>query len=423
MLVPVNAAIQRVPVRNLIAAESRQVAPGNQLPMNDLTDWLSTNGFERVDTVRDRGEFAVRGGIIDLFSPGAEAPVRLDFFGDTLESIRAFDTDSQRTTGQLRELTLVPMSEVVLTDASVSRFRQAYVAAFGAADRDDVLYQSISQGRRHAGLEHWLPMFHKQLDTVFDYVGEMPIILDHLVEEAVSERLDQIADHYRARRKALDEEMVPGAVPYRPIAPDTFYLTDDQWAAALADRRRVAMTPFAVPDGSATVVDLAGRHGRSFAAERASGDVNVFDAVIGHMKELQKSGQRVIIACWSEGSRERLKQVLVDHGAPPCSLAENWADALAAPQSSPILLVLGIESGFEIGDIAVIGEQDILGDRLVRSRKRSRRAADFLTEVTGLSSGDLVVHVDHGIGRFVGLRTIEAAGAPHDCLGTALCGR
>ncbi len=172
--------------------------------------------------------------------------------------------------------------------------------------------------------------------------------------------------------------------------------------------------PFADPQSDA--VDLGGRQGRTFAAERQAESVNLFDAVIAHIDGLKKAGKRVTIACWSEGTRDRMGQVLSDRGLTDMHPVESWTQALALARSAVAMAVLPVESGFETDDIGLIGEQDILGDRLVRSRRRTRRASDFLAEVTSLSVGDLVVHVDQGIGRFAGLATIEAAGAPHDCL-------
>src|SRR5437660_284629 len=145
---------------------------------------------------RDPGEYAVRGGIVDLFPPGMDLPVRLDFFGDTLESIRSFDPETQRTAFQMRALDLVPVSELQLTTETIRRFRQGYVALFGAADRDDMLYETVSEGRRHPGMEHWLPLFHDKLDTLFDYIPASPIILEPLAEDAATERLTQIKDYY-----------------------------------------------------------------------------------------------------------------------------------------------------------------------------------------------------------------------------------
>src|SRR5205807_3992449 len=203
LLTTVNAALQRVPARKLVAVQALSAAPGNMLPMEGVVGWLELNGFTRASTVRDAGEYAVRGGIIDLFPPGADLPVRLDFFGDTLESIRSFDPETQRTARQMRMLDLVPVSELQLTTETIRRFRQGYVALFGAADRDDMLYETVSEGRRHPGMEHWLPLFHDKLDTLFDYVPGSPIVIEPLAEDAANERLTQIKDYYEARRQAL----------------------------------------------------------------------------------------------------------------------------------------------------------------------------------------------------------------------------
>jgi transcription-repair coupling factor (superfamily II helicase) len=138
--------------------------------MNELVARLETSGFDRVGTVRDVGEYAVRGGILDVFAPGASEPLRLDFFGDTLESIRAFDPATQMTTGPRKQFLLQAMSEVTLTPDTISRFRRAYIEAFGAPSRDDGLYAAVTEGRRFAGMEHWLPFFYERLDTLFDYL-------------------------------------------------------------------------------------------------------------------------------------------------------------------------------------------------------------------------------------------------------------
>ena len=413
VLTTVNAALQRVPNRQFVARGSMSAAAGNQIRMDELVRWLEDNGFLRSATVREAGEYAVRGGILDLFAAGAEAPVRLDFFGDTLESIRTFDAETQRSVATRTRIDLVPASEMMLTPETIARFRERYVALFGAADREDLLYHAISEGRRHVGMEHWLALFSDGLETLFDHVPDAPVVLDHMVEEAIRERLDLIADHYEARRAAL-ETRAGGGVPYKPAPPDSLYLTRDEWSAHLAERPQARLSPFAAP-ASTEVIDLGARNGRNFAAERNAGDVNVFDAVIGHVEALEKAGKRVVVASWSDGSRDRMGQVLVDHGLTRVKPVANWAAAQSLPMNTVGLAVLGLETGYETEDTAVIGEQDILGDRLVRPHAK-RRPADFLTDATSLAEGDLVVHVDHGIGRFNGLRTIEAAGAPHDCL-------
>jgi transcription-repair coupling factor (superfamily II helicase) len=418
LLTTVNAALQRVPEKNLVATQSLAVLPGQVLDMQGITRWLELNGFSRTATVREAGDYAVRGGIIDLFSPGMAEPVRLDFFGDTLESIRSFDPESQRTTAQLRALDLVPVAEFQLTSATIRRFRLGYVEAFGAASPDDPLYEAVSEGRRYIGMEHWLPLFHERLDTVFDYVPDSPVVLEPLAEDAARERLEQIKDYYEARRQALAQR--GGGPPYHPLPPDRLYLPETLWRDCLAARAMARLTPFAAPQGEgvgqAPVIDAGTKQGRNFAAERAEPGRNIFEAVVQHALALQAARKRVVIALWSDGARERMSHVLADHGLGNLAAVPSWPEVARLPAPQVALAVLGLESGFETADAAIIGEQDILGDRLVRPRRPGRRPDQFITEATSLTAGDLVVHVDHGIGRFVGLRAIEAAGAPHDCL-------
>ncbi len=161
---------------------------------------------------------------------------------------------------------------------------------------------------------------------------------------------------------------------------------------------------------------FTGRQGRTFAAERQNPDLNVFDAVVEHIRRMHAMKRRVVVAAWTAGARERLASLLTDHGLKDIAKVESYADVLKLPAGHTALCVLGLEQGFETPDLAVIGEQDILGDRLVRPRRKARRAADVLTEAASLAVGDLVVHADHGIGRFAGLKTITALGNPHDCV-------
>ena len=415
LCVTVNGLVQRVAPRKWMASESFSAAPGNSVNMNDLVRWLETNGFLRSSTVRETGEYAQRGGILDLYPPGLPQPIRLDFFGDTLESIRSFDPETQRTLVQLRGLDLVPMSEVTLTTENMRRFRQNYLTLFGAQTRGDNLYEAVSEGRRHVGMEHWLPLFYGELDTIFDYVGDAPLLLDPLAEDAAGERLAQIKDYYDSRKSQFDLD--PARATYKPLKPDALYMAPQEWREKLDATPLARVTPFPLaPPTKGLVIDCGAIPGRSFAPERADETQNVFEAAVAHVRKLEERGKRVIVAGWSDGSRERLSTVLGEHGLKKRESVNTLTDALGLPKGVTALSVVGLEQGFETPSFAVIGEQDILGDRLIHQRRKSKRAQDFLLEAGSLSAGDLVVHVDHGIGRFVGLKAIEAAGAPHDCL-------
>jgi len=412
VLTTVNALLQRVPARDAIGAQSVVMKAGNVRPMDDIIRWLEMNGFSRTSTVRDVGEYAVRGGILDLYVPGTPAPVRLDFFGDTLETIKSFDPETQRSAAALPSLDLVPLSEVQLTDETVRRFRLNYATEFGGQTRDDALYDAVSEKRRYPGMEHWLPMFAEKLDTLFDYLPGAPIVLEPLIEEAARERLSQIEDYYSARREALEAGQGP---LYKPLKPNALYLSEDDWKMRLAKAALAHLQPFDVMD-AANVIDAGGKLGRNFAPERANESTNLFAAVADHVRALAGAGKHSVFAFWSDGSRDRMQHVLADHGLKDLRPVTNWNDVLALPKNAVGLAVFGLETGFETANAAFLSEQDILGDRFTRPQRRQRRAEDFINEVTSLNAGDLVVHVDHGIGRFMGLKAIEALGASHDCL-------
>ena len=412
----VNALLQRLPPVSWVSTESLSAAPGNAVDIGDLSRWLEINGFSRAGTVRDVGEYAVRGGIVDLYPPGPMGPIRLDLFGDVLETIKGFDPETQRSTHPVRALDLVPMTEFQLTSEAIKRFRQGYVTTFGTPPRGDSLYEAISEGRRFPGMEHWLALFHTRLDTLAAYTPGAVLVMDAQADHAAGERLKQIADYHEARKTALESGSAGGA-PYRPMPASALYLTAAEWERFRDAPTTLQVTPFAVPDGGARwVVSLGAKAGHSFAAERADENANVFDAVVRHIRALQQAGKRTLVACFTEGARQRTQGVLEDHGLKHLKPARSLKEALEFSVGETALGVLGLEAGFETADFAIVSEQDILGERLSRPQGRQRRAKDFIAEVGSLSAGDLVVHVDHGIGRFVGLKTIGVSGAPHDCL-------
>jgi transcription-repair coupling factor (superfamily II helicase) len=413
----VNAVLQRVPPRAAIAKASFQARAGEEVDRNRLIAFLASNGYVRADTVRDPGDFALRGGIVDLWPPGTEEPLRLDFFGETLEAIRRFDAATQLSRGTVDSIALLPASEAPLGEAAISRFRAGYVAAFGPSG-DDPLYESVSAGRKAVGMEHWLPLFYDHLDTIFDYLPRSLVMLAHQVEEARAARLEVIADCFETREQFRHQDpntKTIKATPYKPLKPDTLYLTEAEWKAALAKNLVRSLTPFQAPE-SIHSVDAGGRQGRDFAPERAGGALNVFQLAADHLKALQAAGKRVVVASWTEGSGERMGGVLADHGLEAIRKVADWPEALRLHAGAVGIACLGIEHGFEAPGFALMSEQDVLGDRMVRSQARQRRAQNFLSEASALAPGDLVTHIEHGVGRYLGLKAIEALGAPHDCL-------
>ncbi|MBV9692166.1 MAG: transcription-repair coupling factor, partial [Alphaproteobacteria bacterium] len=410
----VNALLQRVPPRAAIESASFHARIGKDIGYDKLTAFLAANGYVNASTVREPGDFALRGGIVDLWPPGSEQPLRLDFFGPTLEAIRRFDAETQLSGDSVDEIELLPASETPLDAKSISRFRAGYVARFGPAS-DDPLYEAVSAGRKAQGMEHWLPLFHETLETLFDYAPKALFLLSHQSEEAKNARLELFRDYYAARKdlliqKETDPKHAVKAPPYKPLPPEQLYLTDDEWKAALERHRVRDLSPFQAPESKHSV-DAGARPGRDFAPERKA-NANVFEAAVGHIKALDR---KVLVGAWSEGSVERLGGVLSDHGLKAIRRVKDWPDALKLAKGAIGIACLSVEHGFEAQDFAVVSEQDILGDRMVRP-SRHRRAQNFLQEASSLAPGDLVTHIEHGVGRYLGLKTIDAAGAPHDCL-------
>ena len=411
LLTTVNAATQYLPAREVLRASAFVATVGGRIDEAALKGFFVRMGFSQTPTVTEPGDYAVRGGIIDVWPAGEAAPVRLDLFGDTLDGARRFDPVTQRTTEKLERVELAPVSEVILDEAAITRFRQNYRVEFGAAGTDDPLYEAVSAGRKHQGVEHWLPFFHDRLETLFDYLPQARITLDDQVTPQRLARWETISDQYDTRKTALTQKGRLDSV-YKPVPPGLLYLDEHAWDKATAGHRVVQFSPIPAAPGPG-VLDMGGRVGRNFSIERQDEKLSLFGALASHVQAMRE-GSSVVIASWSEGARERLAGLLEDQGI---------ADARLAPDARGIggrgsltLTVWPLEEGFTGGGLTVISEQDVLGDRLIRPKRKTKRAENYLTEAQSVSPGDLVVHVDHGVGRYKGLETVTAMGAPHECL-------
>jgi transcription-repair coupling factor (superfamily II helicase) len=409
VLAPVAAVLQRViPLKRLKGA-SFAAHKGGSLDMAVFTGFLATNGFSRTETVMEPGEYAIRGGIIDLFPPGLDEPLRIDLFGDEIERIRAFDPLSQRSSSDIDSFALWPMSEAPLDADSIQRFRTGYRELFGAVSGSDALYESVSAGRRHEGLEHWLPLFHDGLDTLFAYLPEASVTLDYQVGESIDARLSLVNEYYQARCERNASE---GGI-YNPVPPERLFLDQAEWERHLKARACLTFSPFAPAEGQR---DAGGRLGHDFAEVRVTPGADLFAAFADFITAERKAGQRTILTVQGEGARERLSHMLGEHKVAGVVGAAGWDEAVKAPLGSLPVVLWGLEKGFRVQGLTVVAEPDLLGERLSRPVKKRRKAEHFLTEASALSEGDLVVHVDHGIGRYEGLETLTAGGAPHDCL-------
>lgn len=423
LVTTINAVLQRVLTPFRIRESTRLLSPGAEIGRESLIALLQRQGYSRTDTVVDAGEYAVRGSVFDIFPSGLDHGLRLDFFGDELETLRLFDPNTQRSVQPVETHLLLPASEALLDEDSIKRFRSRYREQFGATATGDPLYQAISEGRRLAGMEHWLPLFEDRLVTLFDHLGEDDLVLiDGSAAKATEQRITDIVDYHQSRLDSSSK--APGS--YRPLAESALYLTRDEIDRALLGWPVHRTTMFAEPE-SQHVIDFAFTSGHDFTPERAaatSGGTNIYEVAAKYLAALGTRGLKPIIAAYSTGSRSRLASLLAEAGKAAPLMADSWQDALGlAATGKPVAVVLPLEQGFANAELELLTEQDILGDRLVRRKKKRKDADAFLAELSALTPGDLVVHMDHGIGRYIGLEAIAVGDSPHDCVQLEYAGR
>lgn len=395
ILTTAAAASQRLVPAARLKQASFVIAAGSDVNRNALTEYLVANGYSRTSKVMEPGEFALRGGIIDLFAPNSEKAVRIDLFGDEVESLRQFDPLTQVSSQSIDSLSLRPMNELLLNPESIERFRMGYREQFGAVTRDDPLYESVSSARHYPGAEHWLPLFYERLDTLFDYVPQALVCMDHAAETVLHDRRELLTDYYQARLNAPKSD-----TPYHPLPASRLYLPQEEWDALIAKHSFITLSSFrSESDAEVCLPIQKAPDFTSVSTETSTGQAHALLAFATAMQARQQ--HKTLIACYSAGSHDRIGTMLTAH-------------AIQSPALERI--ILPIEHGFETPDFLLVSEQDLLGERIIRTGKRKRQSDVFMAEASGFSEGELLVHKEHGIGRFDGLVTVEVNGKQHDCL-------
>lgn len=415
VLTTVNALLQKSLPPEIVKDYCLTLATGGSVPPEKLTRFLAGSGYHSAGTVREVGEFAVRGGIVDLFPTGYDKPVRLDYFGDEIESLKFFDPLTQISSEKVDSIALKPTSEVLLDEKSIALFRTGYRELFGVATESDPLYTAVSSGQKFPGVEHWMPLFYPHLVGLLDYLPASPVLFDHQAREAMTSRSQQIADFYQARRAlhiAVQKGKDKNAVAYKPVPMDRLYFMPQEIDAQTTDRAVADFTPFA----DAGAIDTGALRGRDFADARARQDMDLYAAIKEYAEVYQSMNKRVALACYSNGSAERMAGLLRANGLDALTTCKSWEEARRLDPKLIALVILGLEHGFVAPDLVVISEQDILGDRLIRKSKKKKASAQFQLELGSLNAGDFVVHAEHGIGRYEGLEIIDALGSKHDCI-------
>jgi transcription-repair coupling factor (superfamily II helicase) len=418
LLTTVNAISQRVPPKEVMANAAFSITVGQTLNREALLTFLANNSYIRSAKTMEPGEFAVRGSILDIFPAGAERGARIDCFGDEVESILRFDPLTQTGDDKEDSLTLQPAGEILLDETHITNFRKGFREAFGAG-LNHPLYEAISAGRHYPGMEHWLPLFYEKTDTVFHYLPQnTPIFMDMLADQARSNRAELVKDYYDARHELEQSQMqsaLDDAPPYHPLPPNQLYLLDADWQSWTEDRPTYLLDQFQQEGVLSLKLSPTVAMASIRAESRAGGQGELLKRTTQHIKALQ-SDKTVLVSCHSAGSRERIQTLLQEHGQ-ACQSIGHAHDIHTLTPNHVGLMILPIEQGFLGEGIAVITEQDIFGERIIRATKKKKKASQrFMEEAASISEGELVVHDDHGIGRFAGLETITAGGAPHDCL-------
>lgn len=417
----VGAILQKLPPKRIFLNSMKEIKVGESLNFNDFLHYASVNGYSRVEQVMEPGEYAVRGDILDIFPTGTTEPLRIDLFGDEVEKIRTFDVLSQRTTGEKKSYLFRAAGEVVLDDNTVKTFRSRYREAFGAAFKDDEIYEAVSNGRKYMGMENWLPFFYEEpLPPLFDYLPRAKIVVGRNADAALAAKSESIADHYVSRLEALKVKNQGEADAYRPVAPELMFLAAKEFSAIVEKRRAVTLTGLNLPDGGGNK-DSGVLPGRDFSAAKSVNAAQVYLDLLAYFSEYGKLKR--IVCCYTPGSRERLFSLISDAKAetPYAGLdftfAETWQQAFDKAAANRVAMtVLPLPHGFRGEGLCLVSEQDVLGARQNRRTAKKVTSKDFIADISSLNIGELVVHIEHGIGRFMGLENITAGGAPHDCL-------
>ena len=416
----VGAMAIRMPPVEQISGFGGEIKAGQRLAREQLIKTLNRAGYHRVGTVMEAGEYAVRGALLDVFPAGEDNPIRLDFFDDELESIKVFDATTQRSFGQnLDTVSLYPASDVILNEDTIATFRQNYLATFPEG-REDAIYKDISEGVPNAQMGHYLPLFsNKPLGSFFDVLpGHTVFLTMPSFERAKDLFTAQVTDAYETRKSFNASETDPEEDPFRPLPPESLYLTGEALTEKQHTHAWLHITPRdLMADGRPydkavklhlqTDLPLISQK----TAERTTARL-LKEKVLAH----QSAGEKVIVTSYTASGAQRLERVLQDEGIARVQKPEAWHDALAA-EKGVYLLQAPLPWGFysQNSKVLLLTEQDIYGEKQnTASRRPRRKGEEAIQSFAELSPGDYVVHAEHGIGQFQDLQTLKVAGEDQD---------
>ncbi|MCG9725669.1 transcription-repair coupling factor [Vibrio brasiliensis] len=398
-IVPVSTLLQRQSPRDFLLQHTLMVKVGDLFSLEKLRLQLEKSGYRNVDQVFGPGEYASRGSILDLFPMGSSDPYRIDFFDDEIDTIRTFDPENQRSIEDTKEIRLLPAHEFPTSESAIEDFRIRWRQRFEARREPESVYMQVSKGTWPAGIEYWQPLFFEHTETLFDYIPDDSLLLTvGNLESAIDTFLTDV--DYRYDQRKVD--------PLRPLLPpQELWLKKDELFSHFKQLPQTQLFVESVSDKQgrvnpdiAPLPDLAVQHQNKEPM-----------AALRQFSESFKG--KIVFSVESEGRREALLELLQRIKLRP-EQADNFEQALK--DSGKFSFILGAsEHGFVYGDeqLALICESDLLGDRVIQRRRKDRKATNsdaVIRNLAELQTGQPVVHIDHGIGRYIGLQTLEAGG-------------
>ncbi|MGB5735438.1 MAG: transcription-repair coupling factor [Thiohalocapsa sp.] len=403
LLVPVGTLLQRLPPRDYVDGHSLVLAVGDRLDLDRTRQRLERSGYQCVSQVIAHGEFAVRGALLDIFPMGSTQPLRIDLFDDEIETIRTFDPDSQRSIDKLEQVRMLPAREFPFTDEAISGFRQRWRATIDADPKASLIYREVSDGRMPGGIEYYLPLFFEQTATLFDYLPDATLAFESAdARDAAQTAIDAIGARYEQRRHDIERPL---------LSPPTLYLGADELAGRLNGMTGVCWQAPEVAlrrKGYSAVCNFATGTPPAMAIQaRAAEPAAALKAF------LDRPNQRTLLVAESTGRREMLTDNLRGFHIQPAAVGD-WHD-FAGGDLSPAVTVAPLEQPLllEREGIALITETQLYGEKVRQERRRKSRERDgeaVIRNLTELHEGAPVVHEEHGVGRFLGLQTLDVGG-------------
>ncbi|PQM63831.1 MAG: transcription-repair coupling factor [Rhodobacteraceae bacterium] len=400
-----DSILQKTLPKDFLLKGVLELSIGKNCDMDEIKVSLVQLGYLRETSVYSPGEYSVRGGIVDIFPAGLDFPVRLEFFGNVLEKIRAFDPNTQITFKILDSVQLLLASEVTLSKERVEEFRKNYRKNIGKIDLDDSIYNLVSQNILPEGIEHWLSFFYSKIESVLCYLKDFTISFDTNFDNSLEKKWQSIVD-------AREFDLNQGTGNKHRLAllePTSLYLSPSDFREELKSNNLKTVNLYESKRGQ-----IKYSPGKNFVAERNNSQKSLFSSVIDHI-HYKKGYSNIIITGFSIGSIERLISILKEYGLEAVDELKNF-NRVFQVNNKVFYSFANFDAGFEMDNFLIITEQDILGGELRKKEKKSKKPTSIFEDLKSIREGDLVVHIDFGIGRFLGLKNIEINKIKNDFL-------